>query len=309
MLPSSVDMIWVKKSDLIRGSASNADFYDKNITAFYITSVYKGLYLSFLCSFLPIINAQEELILFSVNPCWLHLLISTFSMMTWSFLVIFVQSCTLLNIEAKASSKWKKSSDPLVVHSQCSSQRSSPDNLLPKKASSMQNEMYNYDHSEYLENMSNRRLNLCFSFFSFYESTGGICRLGKNSHALISHLLVDEANMECSTIYRLLIVVLNTIGTFEAVCGFLLPKGISFLLTSVVDLVIVLHLSNYAFAAIEEDVIGKNCTEIPVAKIVSEHEGSTEANNSGKSCIYNKSLISFPYRHNKLNIQKKKKKK
>merc|ERR1711871_1879732 len=142
--------------------------------------------------------------------------------------------------------------------------------------------------------MSNSRLNLCYRFFSLYESSGGICRKERNSPALLSHLLIDEANMECSTTYRLLIVVLNTIGTIEALCGFLLPRGISFLLTSVVDLVTVLHLSNHVFTTIKEDVIGKKCTEIPVAKIESEHEGSTEANNSGKSCIYKKSNI-FPY--------------
>lgn len=250
ILPSPDNILKIRNLNANKKLHKIVSLLTKQMTLFSIavlTSLCRGLYLAYLCSLLPLVNVQQDSILFSTRPCWFHFLVSSISMTTWSFLVIFVQHRTLICNEAKASGIWQKSIEPSTITSAASSPNSSQ-SLTSIETAWTPNTVYKFGQVVYVENKRNNHRNVYYKLVSFNDSNSKICPLDKNIiQVLVDDFLMEETIIEYSTVYRFLMVMLSSICILEAFLAFVSPKGFSFLLTSLVDLVIVFHLSDYFF--------------------------------------------------------------
>ena len=317
MIPSPDNMMRIRNFNIHNKLFKVATSYDSyNISIFsmvVVTSICRGLYLAYLCSFLPLMNVQHDLTMYSMIPCWLHVVTSTLSMTTWSFLVIFVQHRSILCNEAKASGVWEKCTERNSSPASCSPQSFSSDMLMRTEKAWMPNITYKTGQVVYLEDTTNNRIKGYYKLVSLYDSSSRTCPLNKNIfRVLLDCLLIRETNIEFSSIYRLLIIVLNMICIFEAISAFLLPRGMSFLLTSLVDLVVVFHLSHYFFKYKSyTNIVEGNCRDvIPPLKNSGVEEKCTDINRSvfvDNDSVCSKIKMPFTSSSNKKSIPQKKK--
>ena len=313
MFPSPDNMVRIKNFSVNHKIFKVAVSHDNNVSMLSIVvtiSICRGIYLAYLCSFLPLMSIQQDLTMFSATPCWIHFAISTFSMTTWSFLVIFVQHRSILCNEAKASGVWER----------CSGRNSLSTSLFSKFLSSkklaetpwMPNVTYKTGQVVYVECSANARIKEYYKLLSLHESSSKSCPSKKNIvRGSLDCLLIGETNMEYSTIYRLLIIVMNFICVLEAFLAFFFPKGVSFLLTSLIDLVIVFHLRHYFFSRKRyiDNVEGNGHEEMvhmnKFGKVESYTEFNSDAANHDSACSRTVSFSSSSTK--KSNPSKKKK--
>jgi len=318
MIPSPDNMMRIRNFNIHNKLFKVATSYDSyNISIFsmvVVTSICRGLYLAYLCSFLPLMNVQHDLTMYSMIPCWLHVVTSTLSMTTWSFLVIFVQHRSILCNEAKASGVWEKCIEGNSLPASCSPQSFSQDMSMRTEKAWMPNITYKTGQVVYLEDTSSNRIKGYYKLVSLYDSSCRTCPLNKNIfRVLLDCLLIGETNIEFSVIYRLLIIVLNMMCISEAIFAFLLPKGMSFLLASIVDLVIVFHLSHYFFKYKSNTNIveGKGRNVISQLNNCDVEENCTDINRGAfvdNDSVRSKTKMPFISSSNKKSTPQKKKK-
>ena len=195
-------------------------------TLFLLISVFRGFYLAFLSSILPVARATRHNIFYPTKYSYFHFISTFFLMTSWTFLIIFIKYRMYLVIDVKKCGIWRKILEP----SSGMHQRWIPDHAYQKGQIVYFKQGENISHYELLSDYSN---SFYFPFENFWIQSK------------LESFLIFESTLDSSIVFRIFLTFLLFSCILNASVVFIYPKAFTYLINSVANLVIVFHTDHF----------------------------------------------------------------